>query len=66
MLIAELSLSKKENHCYSLMQAALDVVLPYVHERHQFGVPIGHFQVTIKAAKSLFLDSIKLCMFLYI
>jgi isovaleryl-CoA dehydrogenase len=28
-----------------LMQAALDVVLPYVHERHQFGQPIGTFQL---------------------
>ncbi|MBA3520125.1 MAG: isovaleryl-CoA dehydrogenase [Rhizobiales bacterium] len=28
-----------------LMQAALDVVMPYVHERHQFGRPIGAFQL---------------------
>src|SRR6478736_4618564 len=28
-----------------LMQAALDVVLPYVHERKQFGQPIGTFQL---------------------
>jgi isovaleryl-CoA dehydrogenase len=28
-----------------LMQACLDVVLPYVHERKQFGRPIGSFQL---------------------
>ena len=27
-----------------IMQACLDVVLPYVHERKQFGKPIGEFQ----------------------
>jgi isovaleryl-CoA dehydrogenase len=28
-----------------LMQACMDVVLPYVHERKQFGQPIGSFQI---------------------
>ncbi|ORX45128.1 acyl-CoA dehydrogenase NM domain-like protein [Hesseltinella vesiculosa] len=28
-----------------LMQAALDVVVPYVHERKQFGQPIGEFEL---------------------
>jgi len=28
-----------------IMAAALDVVAPYVHERHQFGQPIGTFQL---------------------
>lgn len=27
-----------------LMQACLDVVLPYVKQREQFGQPIGEFQ----------------------
>ncbi len=28
-----------------IMQACLDVVLPYVHQRRQFGQPIGEFQL---------------------
>ncbi len=28
-----------------IMQAAMDVVLPYIHERRQFGRPIGEFQL---------------------
>src|SRR5690606_38667422 len=28
-----------------IMQACLDVVLPYVHERQQFGQPTGEFQL---------------------
>jgi isovaleryl-CoA dehydrogenase len=45
-----------------IMQSCLDVVLPYVHERRQFGQPIGEFQLmqakiadmytTMNAAKS--------------
>lgn len=31
--------------CVGLMQAALDVALPYVKERKQFGQPIGEFQL---------------------
>jgi isovaleryl-CoA dehydrogenase len=27
------------------MQSALDVTVSYVHERKQFGTPIGEFQV---------------------
>ena len=28
-----------------LMQSCLDLVIPYLHERHQFGQPIGSFQI---------------------
>ena len=45
-----------------IMQACMDVVVPYVHERQQFGQPIGRFQlvqakladmyVTMNASKS--------------
>jgi isovaleryl-CoA dehydrogenase len=28
-----------------IMQACMDVVLPYVHDRKQFGQPIGEFQI---------------------
>jgi isovaleryl-CoA dehydrogenase len=28
-----------------IMQSAMDMVLPYVHEREQFGQPIGSFQL---------------------
>ncbi|MEC9345061.1 MAG: isovaleryl-CoA dehydrogenase [Pseudomonadota bacterium] len=28
-----------------IMQACMDVVMPYVHERKQFGTPIGEFQL---------------------
>lgn len=28
-----------------IMQACLDIVLPYIHERQQFGSPIGEFQL---------------------
>jgi len=28
-----------------IMQACMDIVIPYVHEREQFGQPIGEFQL---------------------
>ncbi len=31
--------------CVGLMHACLDLVMPYVHERKQFGQPIGEFQL---------------------
>ncbi|WJS00266.1 isovaleryl-CoA dehydrogenase [Roseibium aggregatum] len=54
-----------------IMQAAIDVVIPYVHEREQFGQPIGTFQlvqgkvadmyVTMNATKSYVYAVAKAC-----
>lgn len=54
-----------------LMQAAMDVVIPYVHEREQFGQPIGEFQlmqgkiadmyVTLNASKAYAYAVAKAC-----
>ncbi|MBG6202619.1 isovaleryl-CoA dehydrogenase [Labrenzia sp. EL_13] len=54
-----------------IMQAAMDVVVPYVHEREQFGQPIGTFQlvqgkvadmyVTMNATKSYVYAVAKAC-----
>ena len=54
-----------------IMQACMDVVLPYVHDRKQFGQPIGEFQlmqgkladmyVTMNASKSYVYSVAKAC-----
>ncbi|WP_210484300.1 isovaleryl-CoA dehydrogenase [Microvirga antarctica] len=54
-----------------LMQACMDVVMPYLHERKQFGQPIGEFQlvqgkvadmyVTMNAAKAYVYAVAKAC-----
>jgi isovaleryl-CoA dehydrogenase len=54
-----------------LMQACIDIVLPYIHERKQFGQPIGEFQlvqgkvadmyVTMNAAKAYVYAVAKAC-----
>ncbi len=54
-----------------IMQGAMDVVLPYVHERKQFGQPIGEFQlvqgkladmyVTMNAARAYVYAVAKAC-----
>lgn len=40
--------------CVGLMQAALDIVLPYVAQRRQFGRPIGEFQLVQGKLADLF------------
>jgi isovaleryl-CoA dehydrogenase len=54
-----------------IMQACMDVVIPYVHERKQFGRPIGEFQLmqakladmytTMNAAKSYVYAVARVC-----
>jgi isovaleryl-CoA dehydrogenase len=54
-----------------IMQACLDVVIPYVHDRQQFGQPIGRFQmmqakladmyVTMNAAKAYVFTVARAC-----
>ena len=54
-----------------IMQACMDVVLPYVHDRQQFGQPIGSFQlmqakladmyVTMNAAKAYVYSVARAC-----
>jgi len=54
-----------------IMQSCLDVVLPYVHERKQFGAPIGSFQlmqgkiadmyVTLSAARAYVYNVARAC-----
>lgn len=48
-----------------LMQAALDVVLPYVHTRQQFGQPIGTFQLMQGKIADMYTDTIASRAFLY-
>ena len=54
-----------------IMQACMDVVLPYIHDRKQFGQPIGEFQImqakiadmytTMNAAKAYVYTVAKAC-----
>jgi isovaleryl-CoA dehydrogenase len=57
--------------CLGIMQSALDIVLPYIHERKQFDAPIGSFQlmqgkladmyVTLSASRSYVYSVAKAC-----
>lgn len=40
-----------------LAQAALDIVLPYVHERKQFGAPIGTFQLVQAKVADMYVET---------
>ena len=40
-----------------IMQACLDAVLPYVHERKQFGKPIGEFQLMQGKLADMYIDA---------
>ncbi len=39
-----------------IAQAALDIVLPYVHERKQFGAPIGTFQLVQAKVADMYVE----------
>ena len=39
-----------------IMQACMDVVIPYVHERKQFGEPIGTFQLMQAKIADMYVD----------
>jgi isovaleryl-CoA dehydrogenase len=39
-----------------LAQAALDVVLPYIHQRQQFGAPIGTFQLVQAKVADMYVE----------
>jgi isovaleryl-CoA dehydrogenase len=57
--------------CVGIMQACVDLVIPYLHDRKQFGQPIGSFQlmqgkladmyVTLSAARSYVYAVAKAC-----
>ena len=43
-----------------IMQACIDVVMPYVHERKQFGQPIGEFQLVQGKLADMYVDDERL------
>ena len=48
-----------------IMQACLDVVLPYVHDRKQFGLPIGEFQLIRSKLADMYVALTSARSFLY-
>ena len=48
-----------------IMQACLDVVIPYLHDRKQFGQPIGSFQLMQGKLADMYVDAVggaRLCL----
>jgi isovaleryl-CoA dehydrogenase len=48
-----------------IMRACLDVVLPYVHERKQFGQPIGSFQLMQGKLADMYTTHSACCAYVY-
>jgi isovaleryl-CoA dehydrogenase len=48
-----------------IMRACLDVVLPYVHERRQFGQPIGSFQLMQGKLADMYTTLCACCAYVY-
>jgi isovaleryl-CoA dehydrogenase len=48
-----------------LMRACLDVVVPYVHERRQFGAPIGTFQLMQGKLADMYTTLSSCCAYVY-
>ena len=48
-----------------IMQACMDVVLPYVHERKQFGQPIGEFQLMQGKLADMYTTLSSCCAYVY-
>jgi isovaleryl-CoA dehydrogenase len=48
-----------------IMQACLDVVLPYVHDRQQFGRPVGAFQLMQGKLADMYTTANACCAYVY-
>lgn len=48
-----------------IMQACLDIVLPYIHDRRQFGHPIGEFQLIQAKVADMYTDLMASRAYLY-
>jgi isovaleryl-CoA dehydrogenase len=48
-----------------LMRAVFDIVMPYVHERRQFGAPIGSFQLMQGKLADMYTTMSSCCAYVY-